>query len=222
MNKISTDVSINFLCCTDLAVMLIGEGNVYIYGEDHLHTGILGIPQFKSEIPVKIQVNAYVVTGSLYNHAAVIDNNGRLFTWGAAESGQTGHNAQDSSIPTLVDNGNLFRAKEVVCGEKFTGVLTDGCYVYIYGCIGISHRTNRKSLKSKILPSSHPELERMSAIEIAAGADFLCVLIEGGEVYAYDNCMDLVKLPLPQGVSVQKISSCREMAYGLGEGEIIE
>ena len=122
----------------------------------------------------------------------------------------------------MIDNGNLFRAKEVVCGEYFTGILTDGCYVYVYGSIGIGQRTIKKVFKTKNLPSSHPELERMTAIQIAAGKEFLCVLVESGEVYAYDNCMDLVKLPLPSGVGISSIACCRDMAFGLGDCEIIE
>lgn len=208
INKVFLDISVEFIVCTETLSMLIGEGSVYIYGNDHLKTGVLGIADFQSEVPVKIPVDAYITTGSLYTHAAIIDTEGKLYIWGAAD--------YPSIKPQYIDNKNSFRCKEVTCGENFTAVLTDGCYVHLYGSIGNPLTTDKKK------SFSHPELEKMTVIEISAGKNFLCVLIENGEVFAYDCCMDLVKLPLPESILIRKVACCKDMAYGLSDCEIIE
>jgi Regulator of chromosome condensation (RCC1) repeat len=222
VRRVPIEVHIDHVFCTDNVTMLIGEGSVYMYGEDILNTGILGTGALKLDIPSRVPIDSCIVTGSLYNHAAVIDSLGRLFTWGCGDNGETGRSITADKSVRLVNNSNLFRAKEVVCGNKFTGVLTDGCYVYVYGSMGDGNKINRRSLKNKNIPTSHPELERMTAIKIAAAVDYLCILVETGEVYAYDNCMDLVKLPVPQGVNIQQIACGKDIVYGLGDGEIVE
>lgn len=217
---IPTSFPISTVTCFNSISILIGSGQVYIYGSDIEKTGLLGQEVDEIQTPKNLQIKAFIIKGSLNNHAAVIDNEGKLYTWGKGINGQLGRSEKNETEPGLVDTKNLFRASEVVCGDNFTGILTDGCYVYVYGSIG-NKENSRKSLK-KNLPSSHPELERMTVIQIAAGIDFISVLIENGEVFAYDSCMDLVKLPLPQNVSIASIACTRHMVYGIGESEIVE
>lgn len=218
--QIHIDIPISIITCFNSISLLIGSGQAYIYGTDSLKTGLLGLSTDEIHSPKILNIQAHITKGSLNTHAALIDNEGNLYTWGNGSKGQLGRSEKNESEPGLVDTKKLFRASEVVCGDNFTGILTDGCYVYVYGTIG-AKGNSRKSLKPCV-PSSHPELERMTAIQIVAGADFISVLIENGEVFAYDSCMDLVKLPLPQNVSIASIASTRYMVYGIGEGEIVE
>lgn len=221
MNQIHVPIAINTVSCYESITLIVGGGCAYVCGEDKTNSGLLG-GLSRAKEPFNIQIKAFVTKGALNNHAAVIDDEGNIYTWGAGDCGQLGRNCLNDPNPCKVENGSLFRASEIVCGQKFTGVLTDGCYVYVYGAIGNAHKNARRSLRNRLLPYSHPELERLTAIEIAAGHDFLCVLVEGGEVYSYDACIDLVKLPLPQGVSIQKIACCKDSAIGLAENEIVE
>ena len=75
---------------------------------------------------------------------------------------------------------------------------TQGGFIHIYGEIGHTHekigKTELKGVKGW-KPYSHSELNNYSVIQVVGGNNFIAVVVETGEIYALDGCMDLVSLP---------------------------
>lgn len=174
-------------------------------------------------------------------HVAVIDRMGHLYTWGTGFNGQLGTLAftVSNQEPTLIESAKIFSAKQVICGEMFTCICTGGGYVYLYGNIGICHELvngrnspglNRQSLMRSFSPTfkrdtngnypyTLPELEHHFTTQIGAGDGFIAILTDTGEVYTFDDCMDLVKMPSTSRSFVKSISSNKHVIYGISKEE---
>lgn len=134
--------------------------------------------------------------------------------------------------PQIVESAKIFKAKQVICGPTFTCICTDGCYVYMYGSIGSVHNdgNSRRSSISRRTQSSPrkgagnypytlPELEKYSTINVCCGSTFIAALTDIGEVFIFDDCLDLVKLPITHGVSVTSFSSTLDVVYGYARSQ---
>ncbi len=84
------------IACNDTVAHVVAEdGTLFSWGIDHNETGILGLGEgiFKAETPVPNQyLLEYRITSVSVGrgHAAAVDGNSKLFTWGLGTMGQLG------------------------------------------------------------------------------------------------------------------------------------
>ena len=68
------------------------------------------------------------------DHAAYVDNNGNVFTWGFGGDGQLGHGDTNSMVtPKKLQFFNDKKVVKVECGGGHTAFLTDQNEVYMCG-----------------------------------------------------------------------------------------
>jgi hypothetical protein len=219
LKSIEVEVQVSQVLCYSSVCLLIGSGQAFIFGEDHEKAGLLGEETSELLLPKRVEVGR-VVKGALSSHAAIVDSDKNLFTWGRGVSGQLGWSGKNEARPSMIDTKKLFVTSEVVCGKNFTAVLTDGGFVNVFGSLRDTQGV--KSVKGKILPYSQKELDRITCVQIAAGEDFLVVLSEGNEVFAFDQCLELVKLPQKYGDFSQGIACSSFRAFAVGDGNVVE
>ncbi|CAG9330821.1 unnamed protein product [Blepharisma stoltei] len=231
--EIFIQTAIKAIACNDMVgIMISNQGEVFIWGVDSKQSGLFIEPGlYSSEIPVKIPQLEEIIQGSIgKTHAAVIDSMGHLFTWGSGSQGELGTLgfSINHQPPMIVESAKIFKAKQVLCGPSFTCICTDGCYVYLYGVIGSAHNyiNSRRSSIVRRLPTGSPkkgsgnypytlpELEKYSITAVSCGNSFIVALTDSGEAYIFDDCMDLVKLPINYGDSITSIASTLDFAYG--------
>ena len=233
--QVDLTVSVKQVAVNSTISLLISEqGEGWIWGEDPFEAGIV-----TSKTPSKLKDLKDLVQGSLGDtHAAVIDSKGNLYTWGSGSVGQLGTPAfeVERQTPQLVESAKIFTAKQVLCGKLFTCVCTKGGYVYFYGNIGAQHSGigSRFSpiMRKRVLagsptassvrrdtnyPYSHPELEHQFVTSIVVGDNFLGALNEEGQVFVFDECMDLVKLPVCNDAKIREIGATSSVIYGLSQ-----
>ena len=227
----------NLACNDSAALLLTESGQTYAWGEDLSQFGFLGIPgTFSLASPSLIgslQGNHLSQIALGLSHAAGVDSSGHLYTWGTGNCGQLGTPLfiQNNHQPSVVESARIFTVKRVVCGDTFTCICTGGGYVYMYGVVG-SHQvrgscragplmkrlafnqaSSPRSLTSprrdgaKNHPYTLPELEQHFIAQVAAGDSFVAVLTDGGQVYVFDDCMELIKLPLSSHASIKTIAA---------------
>lgn len=216
ISPLITQIQVSQVHCFNSLSLLLGSGQVFIFGQDTQNTTLLGSGVSESSTPIQVLLNSNIIKASLSNHAGLIDSEGSLYTWGSGSHGQLGWSEQSESSPSLVDTKDHFLISEVVCGDYFTVILTSGGYVNLFGSLDGRSKILKKNSKGKIVHYSNGDLDRMPCTFIAAGKDFVSVLTESREVYAFDKFMDLVKLPLPQGLSVESLACSRSMVLALG------
>lgn len=156
------------------------------------------------------------------SHAAAITESGQLFTWGEGSSGQLGHlTTSFYSFPIQVKSCQYLKVTQVSCGQNFTSILTDGCYVHIYGKIGLTHESIQKTLcKKSLLAFSHTQLNNEKVVMIQTGSNFISCLNETGEVFILDGCSDLVKLPAKsdwifESIIASEVQVCGKLKDGI-------
>jgi hypothetical protein len=206
-----TSEPVSSISCNSSVILLVTHsGKVFIQGIDISHSGILAIPgtfslsQFeKLDLPLTGKALACSL-GS--DHAALIDESGLLFTWGSNNAGQCGKEGG----PGLVPCSSFLKAVKLKCGEKSTGFVTTGGHLYTLGRLGRPQLCKAKGFKNKD-PFILPELEYHYVLDFSFGKDFLLVLSEAGEVFVYDDCRVLIKVPLNS--FVKRVACSSETIY---------
>lgn len=214
--------------CRAAGLLLSDIGQVFSIGVDSLQEGILGIPgEYSLAEPTLIPELQGVHTVNMSisaTHSASLDKDGKLYTWGSSTQGELGTRSRVISNlpPTLIDISHLFTASSVVCGDTYTCMCTHGGSVYVYGHIGSAHKhykdllfpfrksTNKLFLRKDQgnVPYTVPEMEKFFAVSVGAGAGFIAFLEESGDVYVFDACLDLIKLPTEANVNIKKFTVC--------------
>ena len=221
-SPVCTYLRVSYIAMNSWAVMLITEqGSVYMMGEDPMNYGVLGA-YTKLKNP-KLLADLNATKGDLgTSHAAVVDSKGQLYTWGTGYFGQLGllNNSKCSINPSIVEDAKIFSSKQVVCGDAYTCVCTQGGYLYLYGAIGTVHpkrlQSPQASPQKKITAAyTIPELEKYFCTLVSGGLNYISILTELGEVFVVDECRDLVKLPLSEGVVIKQLASTNFSLYGL-------
>ena len=59
--------------------------------------------------------------------------------------------------------------------------------------------------ETNLYPFTLPELEQYFINSICSGAGFLATLTDTGEVFIFDNCLELARLPIPSKSEVRSI-----------------
>mmetsp|Transcript_13955 Transcript_13955/g.20981 ORF Transcript_13955/g.20981 Transcript_13955/m.20981 type:complete len:450 (-) Transcript_13955:1322-2671(-) len=125
-------------------------------------------------------------------HSAVIDTEGRLYTWGwggswLAGGGHLGHGDRiDEKYPKLVsllDDGG-YRVSSVSCGEAHTLILTDDGEALSCGA-GEHGRNGNASSADLLVPSPIPALDNTHVTMLEAGSAFSLALTKDHYVFVW-------------------------------------
>lgn len=198
-------------CNSDVVLMISTCGVALIMGSDNENSGILGIPDSNVIVsPTPIPSLSGVLSKSCglgKDHAAVIDSEGKLYTWGSNQFNQCG---KDFSLPSLVEAASYFTITKLHCGDTCTGFLTSGGLLYTFGRIANSSLCAEGAYKPKD-PFIMPDLDYHYSKEFCIGKDFIVVLTEAGQVFLYDDCRVLIKIPVNS--EIKSVACSREAVY---------
>lgn len=203
---------LNVSCNLTMALFLSSFGEVWIWGEDVNKNNLFAIEGFyKSDVPLKVPgiSKNKIISGSLgCHHAAVVCSEGFLYTWGKGASGELGSESLKSCLPTKVDNATIFKAQEVVCGKNYTGICTQGGFLYIFGageeckCGGISG-----------YPYTIPMLEEFYINKIYTSLFGIVALTDLGKCFIIKGCLCITELEANK--KIEYIATCTQGIVGL-------
>ena len=207
-----SDEVIEISCNLGLALILTVKGEVWLWGEDMNKSNLYDIEGvFKSETPIKMQKfsNSPIISISLgNNHAGAVCSEGFLYTWGKGNDGELGYEAIKSSAPGRVESANIFKAKQVLCGNGYTGICTQGGFLYIFGsgvqceCGGISG-----------FPYTIPSLEEYYVKKAYTSPFGIIVITDAFKCYIVKGCLCLTNLRANK--NIEHIATCNEGICGL-------
>ena len=131
-----------------------------------------------------------VVAGD--KHAAVIDTNGLVYTWGIggewmSGGGQLGHNSTNSyDKPELIKTCVEYdiKIKSVSCGASHTLMLTDDNEVLSFG-LGEFGRLGLGSSEDVLTPTPIDSLADLKVKQIVASGNHSMVLTSNGSIYSW-------------------------------------
>lgn len=186
-------------------LLLSTMGKVYGWGRSH--SGILDPESCPSPVLIPWLTMKKLSQLSISQHyAGCIDDQGSAFIWGtfpALDLQKSVHQINDYK---------LFTCKELICKSKFFALCTDGGFVYYTGTLGSHSRNSNKDL------FTFEELEQLCVLQIAAGEDFISILTESSEIFVFDGCSQLIKLPVHSKVDC--IVANKEYIVGFSNGTI--
>lgn len=126
--------------------------------------------------------------------------NGRMYTWGAAGSGQLGHEMESfqsdqdgcpsQAVPREVELLKSLTVTAAACGNLYTLALTDG-YVYAWGSDEMGQLGVKDILASEIqsrpdmIPIPQPVFGLEGIIQLTCGASHSLALDRDGRVYSW-------------------------------------
>lgn len=199
-------------CNQGMALLLTCQGCIWLIGEDLTKSNLFAIEGLnKSETPIKMEsvINNFAVSASIgSSHAGMVSAEGFLYTWGKGENGELGNKRVKSCMPTRVENGNIFKSRQVICADKYTGIVTQGGFLYVYGksrdciCGGLSG-----------YPFTVPELEDHYVKKAYSSAFGIVVLTEAGKVYIVLGCQCIVSLRASH--KIEDVATCLTGICGL-------
>jgi len=184
-------------CRFDCCLALSAEGEVYSWGFGSY--GTLGHgDEGRREVPTKIQSLSGIERITTADaQSAAIDMNGRLYTWGSAntyERGRTCRGAlgyaidpaiENQRTPKQVDALSQHRVVGVALGNGFTLAVTDAGSVFSFG---YTHgMLGHGSTKREVLPRQIQALAQTGRrfVAVAGGDHHALALTETGEVYRW-------------------------------------
>jgi alpha-tubulin suppressor-like RCC1 family protein len=169
------------------------NGNIYAWGANN--NGQLGDSTYVDKyIPVAVSglnnSTTYQLVAAGVYHAAAVDTNGRVWTWGYNIYGQLGSGSL-TTRPSAAAVGGLLATQFVIsvqCGSGFTIVLTVNGTVFSFGDntqgqMGDSTNT----LRSLPVQSGIGVLDRISIAAITAGYFHVLAIGPFGVVYSWGD-----------------------------------
>lgn len=125
---------------------------------------------------------AYIATG--YNHSALLDTRGRVYTCGLNDSGQLGHGNYEKSFSFKLLSKLTDKSRMLACGISHTLVLTQVTgKIYSFGLnstgqLGIGTKGTNSNI-----PLLIPNMDPMKSI--SAGSFSASLSMESGELYTW-------------------------------------
>lgn len=128
--------------------------------------------------------------------ALMIDEEGKLYSWGLNKSGQLGHgHLDDLLIPHNVDMINRFQVVQCACSETHCACVTKTGGIYTWGR-GFEGQTGL--FYAKPMNDNYPQgitlkptyisyFTGKNVRKVSCGADFTVVLTEDGSLYTFGN-----------------------------------
>lgn len=174
-------------CNQNMALLLTCQGCIWLIGEDVEKSNLFAEEGlYKSDIPIKVQSLSqnFAVSSSLStHHAAMVSAEGFLYTWGKGENGELGNKRLKACKPTRIENGSIFKSRQVICIENHTAIVTQGGFLYIYGKSRSCHCGNISGY-----PFTVPELEDHFIKKAHASAFGIAVVTENYKCFIVKGC----------------------------------
>ena len=194
-----------------MALFLTTE-SIWLIGEDSSNSGLFGsedVIKSKNPVKLKFEFEKKLVSASISSHhAAVVSEDGVFYTWGEGNDWELGRKESGKSGVKVVENGSFFKAKQVACGEKITGVLTQGGYFYIFG-----KRVSCKCGGITGYPYSLPALEHHFISKSLLSPFGIVLLTDTGKCFITKGCLCI--FPLQSTKSISHLSSFSRGICGL-------
>lgn len=201
-HPLDLNLSILSLSCNNECTLFLSKsGRIHAWGISN--TGILNnshtfpIPSHLSNFELKKICKISIAN----TYAGCIDDQGSVYIWGSFQFNKLNHST--SKFTDYKD----FVAKEISCSDTFFCICTDGGFAYFIGKIGNHWK------KDYLEISTFPELEELCVVNIACGLGFIAVLTDLHEVFLFDGCCVLSKLPCVG--RVHQIMACWDCVVGI-------
>lgn len=230
--------TVRMIACNASAVLMVCDsGQVYGKGRDPESYGFLGGLEEAVQPTLLPGLSTQISQAGLgATHGAALDStyyteDGKLWTWGTGANGQLGRTSDFQQGPALVQSAEVYNGKGLVCGDQVTVVITSGGFLYMFGSIGghsmasgttQSLRRLRTSFSRSLSaavnntrPLTLPGLQNKFVVSAAVGLSFLGILTDNGEVYFFDDCLDIVRLPTQSHSRLHSLGSTSSSLYSL-------
>ena len=213
---INLKYSITSLSCNrSMCLFLSNKGEIWVWGNDIEKYGIFGKDTlFASDIPIKMESLAShsMISMSLgASHAAAVCSSGLLYTWGTGKLGELGEISSTRSLPQPVNSANIFKSRQVICGEKYTAICTEAGFVYIYG----RGKKCNKCGGAHGFPYTIDSLQNSFLEKIWSWGEAIVSLSETGKCFVIGGCKCVEILAAED--KIHQIAVCSEGIVGLGE-----
>lgn len=204
---------IQISCNKNAFLFLSSSGQVFSQGEDPNKSGFLGTGRFSSISPMQLPNLSSIISISLgKNHAGALTDIGLFYMWG------TCHSTNNSALPSK-HSFDLFTIQEFECASNYTLVTTPGGYLYVIGKLGLTHNITDNNFTGGII--SPPGIEKLCIKFSRAAYKFVACVTDSGDVYAFDGCFELVKLPLPSYHRVDDLKISGQNIIGICEDNYV-
>mmetsp|Transcript_5530 Transcript_5530/g.23461 ORF Transcript_5530/g.23461 Transcript_5530/m.23461 type:complete len:413 (+) Transcript_5530:214-1452(+) len=165
------------------SLALSDEGTVYGWGMDEYgQTGVSSVrarnePRAITRVPPHVKM---VKIDAGWNHSAMIDENGVLYTTGVGRDGQLGVGVgENRSVPNAVTSITE-KVIDVSCGYSHTALVTESHKVYSFGVDGL----RAIYISYFPIPRQVQPLSGMGIVQVASGNNFTLFLSDTGVVFA--------------------------------------
>jgi hypothetical protein len=176
---------ISISCNFSFTLLLTVSGEVWAFGSDESRSGLFGVENlFHSETPQKINFYSSIIMkiAVAQSHAACIDQEGRLYSWGSGQEGQLGDKRLTHSRPAQVPS--FFKAVDVSCGVKSTTVCSEAGFLFIFG----KKNNCSNCRKSSVFPVTLKALTDDFVVKSLAVGEETLVVNDRGEVKIIASC----------------------------------
>lgn len=147
------------------------------------------------------------------NHAGAINLSNKLFTWGKGKFGELGSGNVHKHGPILSKKSEIFCIEQVLCGNKFTLIRTQGGYIYIFGLLP----KGSKCISDSNAPTDNPytilSLESEYFTQLCSGDEFVAGL-SSGKIFVFDGCLRPIKLGI-EHKEISVLASSKKFLLGI-------
>ena len=186
--SINFQFSVSQIASSQSFSLLLTQAGLWALGVDESKSGLFAEEHlFSSEVPLKISFFDALPLGKVSvwsSHAAVISQDGQLYTWGSGNYGELGNLRLKSSKPSKVDQASFFKSSEVCCGERFTAVSTEAGFLFLF----CKRKNCSKCKKTNSYPCTINSIQNDFVRNIYAYGEELIILNDSGEVKLLDKC----------------------------------
>ena len=208
-------------CNTDVCHAITEDGCIFSWGNDIEEKGLLGLGNkiFQVKVPTlnknlsKLKIQFISLSQS---HAAGLDYNNNLYTWGDDSYGQCGLNNNYNKnnnfdeynnfccfVPKKIVLNCSFNVKKVQCGKFYTAGINNDGIAFKFGVINYKNYIRKDNniaffnfKNNENFVSHFPNLNPEKVNDIFCGEELLCFITQKGEMFIYNEIQGLFKIKL--------------------------
>lgn len=179
---------IEIACNLNLALLLTQQ-DIWALGTDNSKSGLFANENvFTSDVPYKLQKftkNPVLQISISENHAAAVCDQGLLYTWGTGFNGELGEKGLEKSLGKVVGESGHFKPRQVVAGNGFTSIVTEGGFLYTFSN---GNSCSCSNFSNNLYPFPLLCLDQHFITKAVAYNQGLALLTSAGKVFLSYNC----------------------------------